>query len=401
MAKLKKRPDGYYRKTFTFQGRQYTCYARSTRLLDEKVQEKKEQLKKGLLINTNPSLDEYFEVWYAGRDGTVKESTQLSVYKRYQSISKFIGSMKIKDISAATCRELQNKLKKDHIEQVLMVNNPEKRSPDDGLPEKIPKKFQRGQYTTTGINIRLTLLHTILRQAVADRLLEYNPVDGLKGKKRAEKKARDGIHRALTQEELKVFFDRAKGNCRHYNLMRLLLHTGMRAGEACALKWSDIDRKNNCIHVTKTVERTGNRERIISGTPKNDSSNRSVPLTPLLLQILDDQKRQNEAESGGKVVSISGLIFRTDKGGIAEAVSINNAIHNNLKALEKQGKHIDHFTAHCFRDTFATFAVDGGMRPQTLQRILGHANINLTMNLYYHLQEKDKQSEMQQVSIPV
>ena len=59
---------------------------------------------------------------------------------------------------------------------------------------------------------------------------------------------------------------------------------------------------------------------------------------------------------------------------------------------------IKHFSMHVLRHTFATRCIEGGMKPKTLQKILGHSNIGITMNLYVHITEEEKQKEINQVS---
>ena len=70
------------------------------------------------------------------------------------------------------------------------------------------------------------------------------------------------------------------------------------------------------------------------------------------------------------------------------------------KAYEK-GMKIERFTSHSFRHSFATMAVNQGMQPQTLQKILGHSTITMTMDLYYHSSEEQKQEEASRIEIPV
>jgi integrase len=69
--------------------------------------------------------------------------------------------------------------------------------------------------------------------------------------------------------------------------------------------------------------------------------------------------------------------------------------------LEAEGKHIDHFTSHALRDTYATRCIEGKMDIKTLQVLMGHEDFNLTMSLYAHVMEDTKQEEMRKVNIVI
>lgn len=71
----------------------------------------------------------------------------------------------------------------------------------------------------------------------------------------------------------------------------------------------------------------------------------------------------------------------------------------HAKKRRKNAAGIERFTAHAFRDTFATRAVESGMQAKTLQEILGHADIGITMNLYAHVMEDTKRRQMAAVHV--
>ena len=375
MEKRKKRNDGYFKVSFTYEGRRYYCYGATQKEAREKAELKRQELKQGI-TSQDMTLDAYFDLWYEGREGTVTAATQRSVKMRFRPISKYIGGMKIKSITAATVRKLQKQLKLE-------------------TDQKGRKRFQ-----TSGINIRITLLSTICKSAVHDRLLVFNPCESVKGLKRTEPRMRNTVHRALTEAELTLFFQYATSSY-YCNLMRLLAATGARCGEAAALRWSDIDRKANVIHIRRTVERINNNDMIISDQPKNESSRRDIPLTPAAILALENQRKQNEMLSGSKITRFDGLIFTTPAGKLIDSCNVNSAISCACARIRKDGYSLDRFSPHAFRDTFATLCVNQGMKPTTLQRILGHANLSMTMDLYYHIHESQKQEEMQKIVIPV
>ena len=130
-------------------------------------------------------------------------------------------------------------------------------------------------------------------------LIERNPIELAELPRKREKE----IRQAMTKEQQDLFMKYAKDSWL-YNLFALLLRTGLRSGEIRGLKYSDIDKKNNVIHVTRTLEyidKIGH----IEDTPKTKTSKRDIPLTAATMQILDEQKR----EWGIKIGSINGYIL--------------------------------------------------------------------------------------------
>lgn len=83
------------------------------------------------------------------------------------------------------------------------------------------------------------------------------------------------------------------------------------------------------------------------------------------------------------------FVFLCGKGSPVKNSTYDTALY---KLTEKAG--IDHFSMHTLRHTFATRCIEAGMRPKTLQEILGHANIGVTMNLYVHNTEEEKEKEI-------
>ena len=96
------------------------------------------------------------------------------------------------------------------------------------------------------------------------------------------------------------------------------------------------------------------------------------------------------------VIGIRDTLFRSPRGGLLSDTAVNQDIARICKAAGVQK-----FTAHAFRDTFATRCVESGMQPKTLQEILGHTDIAMTMNLYAHVMEETKVSQMQAVNIGI
>ena len=196
--------------------------------------------------------------------------------------------------------------------------------------------------------------------------------------------------RALTIEEQKKFLEVAKGTS-NYNQFAFLLQTGLRTGELIGLKWSDIDFKKRVIHIQRSMEYRYSVGEWRIGEPKSKSGYRDVPLTEEAISIL---KNQREKLKTIKVINMDfkDFVFLCRKGELTK----NSAYDTTLFKLCDKAE-IDRFSMHVLRHTMATRCIEGGMRPKTLQVILGHSNVGITMNLYVHVTEDEKVKEVERI----
>lgn len=128
------------------------------------------------------------------------------------------------------------------------------------------------------------------------------------------------------------------------------------------------------------------------GPPKSKSGYRTIPLTDEAICILKAQKEKNRKL---KVIDKewADTVFLCRKGQPVKNSTYDTAL---FKICDKAG--IKRFSMHVLRHTFATRCIEGGMMPKTLQKILGHSNIGITMNLYVHITEEEKQKEIDLVA---
>ncbi len=359
---VRKRADGTLEKRFTVDGKRYSIYGANNKELQQKEKEIRRQIEAGLYTdNRNLTLDKYFDEWMVGkRSGTKGNSlkTYKSHYRRH--ISPRLGNRKIHKIERREILTLQRE-----------------------VSEKM---------SVSTCNSVLRVLKTILNDAVHDEIISKSPADGIKSLKETEK-ATETYHRALTEQEQRDFMEEM-ANDYYYEFAALLLCTGMRSGEAAALTWSDIDYKQNVIHITKTV--TYNEDGTIGiGSPKSESGKRDIPLNDTIRSILSSQRKK----LGNILPMNDNRVFVSVYGGIIHNHVVNKAISSTLSRLRDQGKPIEHFTAHALRDTFATRFIEQGGNPQTLKVILGHSSLSMTMDLYSHVLPNTKQQEMDNLRI--
>ena len=284
MAKSKKY-NGYLRKRFTINGKQYTVYGKTNDELYQKETEKRKQIEQGLNELYNPTLAQYYDHFTEIRKKEVKESTirsQASQFKIASSgvVAKGItlGKMPIKEI------------KRKDI-------------------EKARQDLLKKNKTPQNLNNIFAHLNHVFNNAVLDDTIVKNPCKALPPLKRNTPLIGENKHRALTPEELKAFFEESANRNSYYdNLFKVMAKTGMRVGEVCALLPKDIDRKKGFIHVTRTVTRSETGSYMLGEDAKTKSGKRDIPLTHELVTIFEDQRRFNAAFFG---ISIDELEKRT------------------------------------------------------------------------------------------
>lgn len=359
----KKRKDGRQERKVTINGKRISVYGHSADEIDEKVAKLKKDAEMGIKADKTMTVDDMYKAWK--KNHTISESTAAEYDKKYKAISQYIGKLRLTEVSTQTCVNLIEKLEKETVTK----------------GDKTKRRF-----ISSGINSRIIMLKGIMQLAVDRRLISYNPVSGIAKKKRTEPKIRDAEHRALTDQELKLFLSESTKSD-YYNIMCFLAYTGMRSGEAAALTWGDISKKR--AYVCKTTTRV-NGQTVISPKPKTESSERYVPLTEDAQKILTDQKKRLMMLYGGEALKADAPVFPKSRGGLIDSTVLNSCIIQIVRRINKKEHKLDRFSPHAFRHTYATIAVRNGMQPGTLQKILGHADISMTMNLYYHCSEEEK-----------
>lgn len=180
----------------------------------------------------------------------------------------------------------------------------------------------------------------------------------------------------LTIAHHKKILDFIKENFTFRNLgIYISLTTGLRIGEICGLKWSDIDVCNETITVRRTIERIYIIEgdckhtELVINTPKTKNSCREIPMNKELLAMVKPLK---------KVVNNEFYVV-TNEEKPTEPRTYRNYYYRLMKRLE-----IPRLKYHGLRHSFATRCIESNCDYKTVSVLLGHANITTTLNLYVH-----------------
>lgn len=188
----------------------------------------------------------------------------------------------------------------------------------------------------------------------------------------------------LTKSHQKKLMDYLKDNFTFPNLGILVcLSTGLRIGEVCALKWSDINMDTGLLHVNRTIERIyivdsdKPHTEIVINTPKTKNSLREIPLSKELVRIF---------KSLMKVVNKDYYVL-TNNTKPTEPRTYRNYFNKLLKQLD-----IPRLKFHGLRHSFATRCIESHCDYKTVSVLLGHADISTTLNLYVHPNEEQKRN---------
>lgn len=364
-AGVRKRKNGSLEKRFTIKGVRYSVYGNSIKEINTKEQEIRNKIEARIYTdNRNVTIERYYTEWLNAKRNTVKSNT-MKTYSTYyrKHIAPALGKKKIQQLER---REL-----------VLFQSS-----------------LAEGTTVSTA-NFTMKVLKIILNEAVNDEIIARNPAIGIKALKDTKEKAAETYHRALTKEEQKLFMEEAESEFL-YEFLAFLLCSGMRSGEAAALSWKDIDTKAGMIHITKTLSFTEEGIVIIGDSPKTEAGKRDIPLTDTLKRIL---KRQRQKQRN--VIPVNNTIFFAVYGGLVHNHAVNRAISATLERLEEKGHHIEHFTAHALRDTYATRYIEQNGKMQTLKKLLGHSSLAMTMDLYAHVLPDTKQQEASGINFDI
>lgn len=204
----------------------------------------------------------------------------------------------------------------------------------------------------------------------------------------------------FTLQEQIQFIEAIRGH--EYEMLFLTaLDTGLRQGELFALKWDDIDFDNKIIRVNKTFKNirnisTGKYENTVQ-TPKTDKSIRIVPIPIHLIDKLK-KHRKNQKALKLKLANLykdNNLVFSNTYGKYLDSGNVLKKfkkIIDNINANEEdENKKIAERKFHDLRHTYATRLFELGENPKTVQELLGHSNISITLDTYTHVLDNLKE----------
>lgn len=228
------------------------------------------------------------------------------------------------------------------------------------------KSFAKKGFAQKTVKSRLLVLNLVMKYAVINQYISNNPCLYITIPKNLPRTKRE----SLTDKQIETVknnTDKVFGVFAYF-----LLYTGLRRGEALALRYSDINFEKKIIHINKTVEWIGNVPNI-KDHPKTDAGIRDIPLLDCLSPFIPNKVNDE-------------LVFPNSKNEL-----MRNGNFTRLWDKYRAETGLD-ITPHQLRHAYATMLYDAGIDIKTAQYLLGHANIQTTMDIYTHLSQARQKS---------
>lgn len=232
------------------------------------------------------------------------------------------------------------------------------------------------------ISDMIVILKSAFRHAAVTRCV-LNPLDGF----RIQKPDHTEI-RILDSKQQKQLTARFSNRATPTDLgVALSLYTGLRIGEVCAMKWSDIDLDKRLLTVSRTIQRIQDfngaaKTKLVITEPKSAHSKRTIPIPDGIISLLKRFKGSHD----------SFILSGSDKP--VEPRTMQNRFARLLKNENLPSVHY-----HSLRHAFATRAIAVGFDVKTLSEILGHCSVELTLNLYVHSSLERKRACMELMTV--
>lgn len=315
---------------------------------------------KGGAIGSNLTISQFMDAFlaYKAESGTIEQSTICGYRTENKWIVKYIGAEPLGELSIPIVNRWMADL-----------------SAEGYAPKTVSKAFR--------------LLKQALKFAQAQDLITKNPCDFCKPPKRVKTKIN-----ALSREDRTRMLSLARTSLPNplSIAIELALTTGMRRGEICALRWSDINETKKTISIAHALGRENGSYYVKE--PKTAGSQRTIPLTSFTLRAL--------------------VTIRTDKQNICKAMGIKFGDPYILGTIGEDTKPYrpdllsKEYTAFCkmngfectfhdLRHTFATFMIGAGVDVRTVASYLGHSSVSMTLNTYADVDPEAKMSAVDKI----
>lgn len=243
------------------------------------------------------------------------------------------------------------------------------------------------------------VLRPAFQLAVDDDLIRKNPFGfELASVIVNDSDTREAITRKQERDLLK-FIKEDKHFCRYYDAIYILLNTGLRISEFCGLTISDLEFDQKRIKVDHQLQRTSQMQYVIQA-PKTESGIRYVPMSEEVVACFRRILANRVAPKIEPMVDgYAGFLFLDKNDKPMVALHWEKYLEHIIEKYNKIYRiQMPKVTPHVCRHTFCSNMAKSGMNPKTLQYIMGHSDISVTLNVYTHVQFDDAQAELLRVA---
>lgn len=261
-------------------------------------------------------------------------------------------------------------------------------------------KLQNGGKRYSSIRAIKSVLKPAFQLAIDDDCIQKNPFSfDLSSVIVNDSKTREG----LNSKDEKRFLEFIKADphfCRYYEGIYILFKTGLRISEFCGLTFKDVDFKKHCIRIDHQINKRGKSGYYID-SPKTENGIRVIPMTPdveaCFKTIISRRAAPNkEPQVDGK----KGFLFLDKSGNITYSLHWEHYFQRILKKYNStHRKKLPSITPHICRHTYCSNMAKSGMNPKTLQYLMGHSDISVTLNTYTHINYEDAVAEYKRLKL--
>lgn len=353
-------------------GERKVIYAHSLNELREKEKDLAKDLDEN--INTeraNMTLNELFDL-FMGLKSNIKNTTRTNYVGLWKSDvrNSYVGNMKLPDIRKIDIMKLYS-------------------------------SYQKKGLSINSIKYIDVIISPTLMFAVDSDIIRKNPARNCI----KEFSGSENVKYSLTQEQQKKFVDYISSSrvyTIHFPMILYMLSTACRIGEVAGLSWSknvNLDERIITIDHQLIYKNLDGSTRFHITSPKSSSGKREIPITDEILKILMMQKKNDLATGSFCKMSIDGyddFVFTTRQGTPLSPANVNSILVNIVNAYNKAESTeavkekryaclLPHISSHILRHTACTRMAEAGIDIKILQYVMGHSDINTTMNIYNHI----------------
>ena len=323
--------------------------------------------------------------------------SQLNPMKRNITVNELVErylSTKTgaKHSTVANYNFVKNILKKEEFSETKIVNI---KTSDAKL--FLIKMQSDGKGYSTVKSVR-GVLRPAFQMAVDDDILNKNPFEfQLAGVVVNDSHTRTAITREQMRQFLKFVHD-DNCYCKYYEVVYILFHTGMRISEFCGLTLKDIDLKNRIVNIDHQLQRTSDMQYVIEST-KTNGGTRKLPITEEVAKCFQAIIEDREPQQREKMIDgYAGFLFYDKDNNPLVAMHWEHRFNHMVQRYNDIYRiQIPNITPHVCRHTYCSNMAKSGMNPKTLQYLMGHSDIGVTLNTYTHLGLEDAEDELKRM----